>query len=976
MAAVTFLPYKLLTDDMLNTAFADCVSLSERLPQNLAGNLNLPSLIALLSVQTQQLIVTGDALFSSSSAVTLPVGATLERPNLPQFGMIRANSDSGLFEVLLASGQWANVVTTAATTTPVNLPVSIASPAIGQATSNAIPIGWSVPQGGSAPFTYSVEFRLSGTSAWTTWVQETTATSTTISGLLNAARYDVRVSAFNAAGSVTSPVVSTNTLGFLPGGPTNLTASLATSTTMSLSWVPLAATAAYQVQYAAQGQSTWTTFGAPTINSNLVVTGLAPNTTYFFQVIAKTLGSSFESLVAQNATTVAATVAPNAPTGLAISGLTSGGWTISWQPPSAGTQPLSYAVQYQLAGTSTWTTYLTTTGLSATFVNMDSASAYNVQVVATNSSGNATSAMLAVTTLTVSAMAGSVAGTQNSGPGYPSLVAPFAASVVNGSALAISGITLIDPEAIYSSGTMVLKVTCSTGVVTMTDAGQNNITGSGTKTITYASTYAAVQTALASLVYTASVVGNDSINISVTDQLIRQASVAVDILVVQGSGTVNPPPPPGGSTTGSTTATGQPTDQGGISAGRIRSFLGGIGVNVRFEDPAYTGNYTQTAAASIENMINYLGGGQIKILRESSGVAMNPSWMSQIAANTGSKYIFFIGQDNAPANYSTIAFNMELAAQTFPAICLGMEGVYAADTTGNLAAAAQFQNQLFGIAHSVGLPCLQMTPQVFYDNTFGTPPADIGNAAIFPPFSPNGLGYPNHSIDQNGYLSDAVTAAKTNLTGTPPVALTSFGWQSFPDGTVNSGLGLVQESTQAAYILETFFSAYKLGMPYYIVNELLDAVPGQSIDDIGQTYGLFNLFQTQKRSAVAIHNMFSWMNDLNATGTSFISGKLDYTVGNKPTGATTNAGYQDVLFQRSSGDYFIVMWNEQALNTYGLNNSPLSVANVPVTLTFNSGPKSQVKVYDPIIGSVTSYGSTVNLSVSLPPYPIFIQVIF
>ena len=739
-----FIPFQFLTADELNAAFDDCVSISAVGTQTLASTINLPSLIATISIQTQQLSVTGDLVCTSASAITMPVGTTLERPNVPTFGMIRANSDSGLIEVLLQSGSWANLDTSAAVSTPTNPPVSMSGPSFGQATSSAIPIGWSNPTGGTGPFNFSVQYRLAGTASWTTWIQQTPAFSTTISGLLDATRYEVQVTAFNAAGSATSPIAATNTLGFVSGGVTNLTASLPTSTSISLTWVPATVTSAYQVQYALQGASTWTDFNGPLVGSSAVVTGLVPNSTYNFQVVSLTLGTTSESLVAQSATTVAATVAPNTATQLLTGGVNTSGFTVSWQPPSAGTQPMIYASQYQLNGTATWTTYFTTTQLSVTFINLNSASGYSVRVLSTNSAGQSISTAVPVTTSTAIAATGTVAGTQNSGPNYPQMIAPALGSAIQSSALAITGITVIDPIAIYSSGTLVLTVTCSLGTVTMTDTNNSQIIGSGTNTIKYSGTLAGVQTALASLVYTAATSGADNISVTLVDQLINQSSLSIPVTVAASASSPSPTPPPGGGSQSNVTATGQPTDINGTQANRARSFTDRVGVCVRLEDPGYNENYSLAQAAVIENMINYLATGNLTLLREECGPNINPSFLSQIATNCGrAKYDLYIGPSIVPSSYVTILLLMQIMAEDFPSVVSSFEGAFG--TSGlNLESAAQFQTTLYPTAHTFGLPAWQLAPLSPSSNTtFGSPPADLANTVMFPPFSPNGTGSPS-----------------------------------------------------------------------------------------------------------------------------------------------------------------------------------------------------------------------------------------
>lgn len=977
--------YPLLRKVDVQDAFNDCVSLSDTDPQQMAGSLNLTSMAASLAIQTQQLTVTGNALFSSTSAIGLPVGTTFERPNLPLFGQIRANSDAGTIEVYLQNGKWATVQTSAASTTAVNPPVTLNGPSFGQATGNAIPVTWVQPSGGTAPYTYSLQYRLAGTANWQVWAQQLTTTNATVSGLLPAARYEFLLTAYNAAGSVAAPIAATNTLGYLPGGPTNLAASMPTSTSISLSWTAVNSNQpiAYQPQYALQGASQWTDFGDPIMETNTTVTGLAANSTYNFQIVAKTLGSSYESLAVSSATTPTASVAPNSASNLVFSNIDTSSANLSWQPPSAGTQPMIYQPQYQLAGTTTWNNYgPATTASTILMTDLDSGSAYSIRIVSTNSAGSSTSAVGSFNTLSATASVGTVAGNQNSGATTPIISGPAVANVANGSALPITGITVEDAASCFASGTLALTVSCGSGQITMTDSSGSQIVGSGTNSISMNSTLSGVMTALKSLTYTATKVGTDDITISLTDQNIQKSTLIIVVTISAASGTTSPSPPPGSTGSPSTTQTGQPTDTSGVSANRIRDFLDGFGVNVRFEDPGYNANggYTLSQAANIENLINYLGGGHIKTLREASGTNLNPTWLAQIAQNCNAKYLLPIDWIVAPSYYQTTLNIMANFASTYPTYVMGLEGQYGAEINNNLAAAAQFQPTLYSEAHSLGLPAFQMAPTTDTDynpSAFGTPPADIANTICYPYYSPNGDTLSSVG-GSNGYLNAMIQNSKVP-TPNVPVSICAFGWQSFPDNsTPPTGTGFVSQTVQASYLLEFIFSAYKLGAKYYIYSELMDVAQGLSYEDSGDQYGLIDINGTPKVAAVALHNMYQLLFDSDVSATTFTPGKLNYTVSNKPSpyGGFVNTGYWDALFQKSNGDFWLVMCNEQALNTVGGTNAPLTVGNTTVTLTFGTA-KSQINVYDPLLGltAVTGKSSASSISISLPPHPLLIQII-
>ena len=96
---------------------------------------------------------------------------------------------------------------------------------------SAIQLGWSAQTGSSAATSFTVQYRLTGVSSWTSSVSGITGTSTTITGLQAATNYDFEVIGVNAAGSGTpSPIVTTATFAasqavssitwnLLPSGP-------------------------------------------------------------------------------------------------------------------------------------------------------------------------------------------------------------------------------------------------------------------------------------------------------------------------------------------------------------------------------------------------------------------------------------------------------------------------------------------------------------------------------------------------------------------------------------------------------------------------------------------------------------------------------------------------------------------------------------------------------------------------------------
>ena len=200
-----------------------------------------------------------------------------------------------------------------------------------------------------------------------------------------------------------------------PNAPAGITASAGSPGTsvVALSWTACLvdgshdAAASYTVQFQPAAGGHWTSFGAPTAGTSVSVTGLASWSTYNFQVIATNSGGVATSSVASAATLVAA---PNAPAGVTASAgspaasVVALSWTASLVDGSHDAAA-SYTVQFQPAAGGGWTSFgapIPGTSVSVPSVSVTglaSSTAYNFQVIATNSGGTAASLAASATTL-------------------------------------------------------------------------------------------------------------------------------------------------------------------------------------------------------------------------------------------------------------------------------------------------------------------------------------------------------------------------------------------------------------------------------------------------------------------------------------------------------------------------------------------------------------------------------------------------
>lgn len=97
------------------------------------------------------------------------------------------------------------VTTTSATTT--TTPSQVVSLTATATSSTAIQLTWALPSGGSAVQSYTVQYRITGTSTWTSSVTGVTGLTTAITGLQAGTSYDFTVYGVNGSGS--GPVSST-----------------------------------------------------------------------------------------------------------------------------------------------------------------------------------------------------------------------------------------------------------------------------------------------------------------------------------------------------------------------------------------------------------------------------------------------------------------------------------------------------------------------------------------------------------------------------------------------------------------------------------------------------------------------------------------------------------------------------------------------------------------------------------------------
>jgi hypothetical protein len=269
-------------------------------------------------------------------------------------------------------------------------PGQVTSVVVGAITYSSVALTWSAPASGGAPTGYTVEYRVTGSSAWST--QTTSATSATISGLSPSAEYDIQVLATNAGGNgtasaivyATTPAAPTS----VPGQVTGLAASSPSASSIVLNWVAPSvggAVGTYTAQYRVTGQAAWITAASGILALTTTIGGLTASTEYDFQVYAvNSAGNGTPSPVTNGTTTI---VAPGTPSALTAGAVTQTTAMMSWTAPSSGGPVSSYTLQYRVTGAGAWSQLAGLTATSTTITGLTAGTSYDVQVAAVNAGG-------------------------------------------------------------------------------------------------------------------------------------------------------------------------------------------------------------------------------------------------------------------------------------------------------------------------------------------------------------------------------------------------------------------------------------------------------------------------------------------------------------------------------------------------------------------------------------------------------------
>jgi titin len=305
-----------------------------------------------------------------------------------------------------------------------------------------VALSWTAPtdDGGSAITDYTIQYKVSADSAWSTFAHSASATTSRIvTGLSNGSTYDFRVAAVNAQGT-SLYVTTTNILvpAVVADAPARLNAVPAVGE-VALSWTAPANNGGspvtdYAVQYKLSADVSWTTVNdGVSMAVNVTVTGLENGLSYDFRVAA--VNGAGTSSYATETNVVTPVVAPSAP--LNLSAVPAVGQVLlDWDAPvsTGGATITDYIIEYKLAANATWSAFAhTASGATArTVTGLTNGAIYDFRVSAVNTAG--TGPQASVTDITVETSVASAPQSLNTTPSSEQVILDWSAPVTDGGA--------------------------------------------------------------------------------------------------------------------------------------------------------------------------------------------------------------------------------------------------------------------------------------------------------------------------------------------------------------------------------------------------------------------------------------------------------------------------------------------------------------------------------------------------------------
>lgn len=372
-----------------------------------------------------------------------------------------------------------------------------------------------------------------------------------------------------------------------------------------------------------------------------------------------------------------------------------------------------------------------------------------------------------------------------------------------------------------------------------------------------------------------------------------------------------------------------------LTAVTASTFIDSLGINTHIDFNAY--GYQNLA--TVESSLEYLG---VQNVRDSSESSADLTTWLQVSQATGVKFDDYMPEGSPTDMQNALNLVTQLAKEGVLNMIEGgneEDDAYAASLGNTLTYTAQFQQQVYALGQSLGLPVINMSFGAGWTaaNNWIGDYGSVGDLSAYTNYA-NAHTYPNPGQSPDSAIQqingDALLAAASR-----PVITTEIGWDN----------GTFSQSAVAQYVVDAALDGIKDGDAMTYFYSLFDDSSGQ--------FGLMNQDGTPKPAGTALHDLTTLLADTGANAASFTPGSLSFTLsGNESTDNT-------LLIQKSNGSDWLALWDETA-------------GTHTVTLTLAS-TASQIVVFDPVTGtsSIASASNASTISVSLANDPLLIEIV-
>ena len=391
-----------------------------------------------------------------------------------------------------------------------------------------------------------------------------------------------------------------------------------------------------------------------------------------------------------------------------------------------------------------------------------------------------------------------------------------------------------------------------------------------------------------------------------------------------------------------------------VAARSADAFVDSIGINTHFSFPgsAYTSPTAQT-------MLSQLGVRHIRDQIYNAGATTSAALYATSGVQTNIA-VDYLGDGVTPyVNALQNAWAESVEGPNEPDLTLRSYGGFTdsgTDVNNDFRATRLFQNNLFTAvnanAATQNKPVLSPAMGFTIHSAFLAGTGFDGEALHY---------YPPAGINPDYWRLTAAVAPASALIrpagSTMPTYMTETG---YPTG--NAAENHVSLAAQRKYLPRTLAEQFNRGVSRTYLYELADE--GTSQTDKELSFGILNNNLTTKPSYTALQNMISLLKERtwNATtkqwsALSFTPGSLDYSL----TGDT--AGVHQLLLQKSSGEFYLMLWNE-ALSYDGVND--VAVPAKSVNVVFNTPIAGASRYSLDSASALQTYMPTQTISISVP----------